>query len=141
MTTTDENGHSKTRRYDVRKNLLQVVENNHVGVSGGAITAINESYTTNYNYNPLGELLRTQDHLGNTVSYEYDTLGRKITSIDPDQGRKEFDFDVVGNLVAQTDARGKTTTYKYDPLNRLLQIVYPTDKGVQYSYDVDTIGT
>ncbi len=116
VTTTDENGHSKIRGYDANKNLRQVIEKNHVGVTDGAVASIDESYTTNYLYNAIGELLRTQDHFGNTVTYQYDTLGRKVTAIDPDQGRKDFAYDQVGNLVQKIDARGKTIISAEPPL-------------------------
>jgi YD repeat-containing protein len=140
-TTSDENVHVKQRVYDANKNLRQVVEKNHVGVSNGALTAIDDTYTTNYLYNPLGELLQTLDNYGNSATYVYDTLGRKITASDPDHGRKDYAYDRAGNLIAQTDARSVTTKYSYDPLNRTLQVTYPHDKGIQYTYDRETIGT
>ncbi|GFO57426.1 hypothetical protein GMSM_44330 [Geomonas sp. Red276] len=140
-TSTDENGHVKLRTYDANKNLRQVVEKNHVGVNGATLIPIDETYTTNYQYDPLGELLQSQDHLGNLVSYVYDTIGRKTSFLDPDQGRKDYVYDRVGNLIQQTDARGVITKFKYDPLNRLSKVTYPTDKGVDYQYDVDTKGT
>jgi YD repeat-containing protein len=140
-TTTDENGHARQRSYDANHNLRQVIEKNTVGVSGGALTSIDESYVTTYLYNPLGELLQTVDHLGNTASYLYDTLGRKVTVRDPDHGRKDYSYDRVGNLTSQTDARGITTNYTFDPLNRLLQVTYPKDSPLQYTYDREKIGT
>ena len=141
VTANDENSHVKIRSYDANKNLSQVVEKNHVGVSGNTITKIDESYTTKYQNNSLGELLQTSDNYGNIVKYVYDTLGRKITAIDPDQGQKSYAYDLVGNLNQQTDARGVVTKFTFDPLNRPLQVVYPKDKGVQYTYDQGTIGT
>ncbi len=140
ITATDENGHGKVRLYDANKNLLQVVEKNHVGANGGAITSIDESYTTNYFYNPLSELLQTQNNYGNTVTYWYDSLGRKVMAMDPDQGRKDFVYDLTGNLVQQTDGRGIITKFTYDQLNRTLRVLYPKDTGILYTYDLNTIG-
>ena len=130
ITGTDENGHAKTRSYDSNQKLRQVVEHNEA-----------ESYTTLYDYNSLGELLRTTDTLGNSAFFEYDTLGRKIVSSDPDLGKRSFLYDRTGNTISQNDARGITTRFEYDELNRVKLISYPNDRRVEYLYDQETIGT
>jgi uncharacterized repeat protein (TIGR02543 family) len=99
-----------------------------------------ESYTTSYDYNPLGDLLAIRDHLGNTSTNEYDSLGQKIHSFDVDLGQRDFSYDPVGNMSSQTDARGTVIKYQYDALNRLTLTDYPNDKDVQFIYDIETKG-
>ncbi|MBI5676158.1 MAG: DUF4214 domain-containing protein [Nitrospirae bacterium] len=130
VTETDENGHAKSYIFDASQRLLQVTENNQ-----GA------SYLTNYQYSPLGELLRITDHPGNITTINYDSLGRKKQMNDPDMGIWNYGYDRVGNLTSQTDARGITTNIQYDPLNRKALIDYPHDTDAQFTYDRETIGT
>jgi YD repeat-containing protein len=128
-TETDENGHTKAQTFDAGQNLAQVVENNQ-----------DTAYTTRYHYSPLGELRSVTDHIGNTSTHVYDSLGRKIKSIDVDLGQRLFEYDLAGNMISQTDARGITIQYQYDALNRQTLIDYPHDKDIQFVYDLSTKG-
>ena len=128
-TVTDENGHTKSQTFDSNKKLVQVVENNQ-----------GEAYTTGYQYSPLGELLAITDHLGNTSTNEYDSLGRRIKTVDVDLGQRLFTYDLAGNVISQTDAKGILTKYQYDALNRQTLVDYPNDKDIQFVYDLGTKG-
>ena len=130
VTETDENGHSKSYQFDASQRLKQVVEKNQ-----------GNFYTTNYQYNPFGELTRTTDHLGNITTVVYDSLGRKTQLLDPDMGIWSYGYDKVGNLTSQTDGRGITTTMQYDQLNRKTDVFYPTNPSVHLLYDAARIGT
>ena len=130
VTEIDENGHPTSYFFDSRKRLLQVTENN-----------AGESYVTEYQYQPTGELVKIQDHLGNTTDIEYDSLGRKSRMDDPDMGTWRYEYDAVGNLTRQTDARGVETQISYDELNRQTLVDYPNDTDTQYVYDEGKIGT
>jgi YD repeat-containing protein len=130
VTETDENGHPKSYSFDASQRLKQVIENN-----GGAL------YSTNYTYDPLGELVGINDHLGNVTTISYDSLGRKTGMTDPDMGTWGYGYDSVGNLISQTDARGITTSITYDELNRKKVINYPNSTDIQFTYDNPTIGT
>ncbi len=129
-TETDENGHTKSKTLDSNKKLILVVENNQA-----------EAYTTQYQNSTLGELLSITDHLGNTSTHEYDSLGRRIRTDDVDLGQRLFSYDAAGNMISQTDARGIVVWYQYDALNRKTLIDYPTDKDIQFVYDLNTKGT
>jgi len=130
VTETDENGHLKLKSFDADDKLVQVTEFNE-----------SDTYLTRYTYNPLGELLQTTNHLGNSSTHSYDSLGRKTKIIDPDLGVRTISYDKVGNLIANTDGRGRTTKYRYDPLNRVTLVDYPNDQDITYLYDSDKIGT
>lgn len=126
---TDENGHAKTYTYDAFQRLKTVVEKN-----SGA------SYTTTYEYNALGELLRIVDHLGKMSIMQYDSLGRKILMTDPNLGTWKYGYDRVGNLTSQTDARNIQTKFDYDSLNRKRHATSP-NRTWEFLYDAGTKGT
>ena len=129
VTETDENGHLKQKWFDAYGRLAQVTE-----VNGS------ETYLTRYSYNPLGELLTTTDHLGNTTNHIYDSLGRKTKVVDPNLGTRTSRYDRVGNIIATTDAKGITTKFTFDPLSRVTKVDYPNDTDITYVYDEGKIG-
>ena len=130
VTEEDENGHRTAYWFDAYQSLVQVQENNR-----------GESYYTKYQYSPIGELVRITDHLQNTTTIAYDSLGRKISMSDPDMGNWSYGYDKVGNLVSQKDAKGTETVIRYDELNRKILVDYPGDTDITFTYDTNTIGT
>ena len=79
----------------------------------------------NYSYRAGGELksLSRPGSTANSVistSMEYDTLGRKISMIDPDKGSYNYSYNAVGELVQErsTDANATCATLTYDRLGR-----------------------
>lgn len=130
VTETDENGHKKAYAFNARQQPLSVTEIN------GA-----ESFVTSYQYNLFGDLTQIRDHRGNTTLYGYDSLGRKISSNDPDLGGWDYTYDRAGNLIGQIDARDTIIQVSYDELNRKVREDYPHDRDVEYFYDNPTIGT
>lgn len=73
---------------------------------------------TKYTHTPAGQLETVTDAKDNTWSYEYDQLGRKTKTVDPDAGTSKFEYDGLDRLVAVTDGRGKKTSTQYDALSR-----------------------
>ena len=69
------------------------------------------------------------DPLGSITSYEYDGLGRKTKTTEPDPdgvGPKTspisaYTYDAVGNLLTLTDPVNNRTTWTYDNLHRRKQ--------------------
>jgi len=130
--TTDENGHRQASYSDAYGRLITVEELNN-----GA------TYTTTYQYDPLNHLVQVTDHAGHLTRLTYDSLGRKLSMVDPDMGPWSYTYDAVDNLATQTDARGVVTTFTYDVLNRLKSKSYtippgsgiPNPGGVLYQYD------
>ncbi|MEW6008874.1 MAG: toxin TcdB middle/N-terminal domain-containing protein [Candidatus Omnitrophota bacterium] len=122
-TKTDENGHSKKEYYDAYGNLIQVDEYN----SG-------QTYTTRYEYDIKGNLIRITDNQNNVTNITYDSLGRKIAMDEPDMGQWSYIYDDVGNLTEQADAKAQPITFQYDGINRLATKVIGA-KTVDYTYD------
>jgi len=124
QTDTDENGHTKKKVMDAYNNIVEVDEHNN-----------GSTYTTTYTYDSLNNLTKITDANSNQFTFTYDTLGRKVTEVDPDMGTWSYTYDGVDNLLTKTDNRGITTTNTYDELNRKASVSYPTDTGITYSYD------
>ena len=95
----DENGNRVDRTLGVRGEVLGIREYNG-----------NETYTTSYSYDSLGNLVGIEDDLGNDWVFEYDSLGRKIAEKSPDVGWVNFSYDGNGNLVNHTFGGGNLVT-------------------------------
>ncbi|MFI6102933.1 polymorphic toxin-type HINT domain-containing protein [Streptomyces sp. NPDC051310] len=76
--------------------------------------------STKFTYTPAGKLATVTDAKGNVWQYEYDQLGRKRKSIDPDAGTSTSTYDELDRIVAATDGRGTKTSTVYDKLGRPL---------------------
>ncbi|UGY94235.1 RHS repeat-associated core domain-containing protein [Streptomyces gobiensis] len=74
---------------------------------------------TKYRYTPGGELAKVTDAQDNVWEFEYDVMGRKVKSVDPDTGTTTTAYDAADQPVSTTDARGKKTSQVYDDLGRV----------------------
>jgi RHS repeat-associated protein len=104
---------------------------------------------TKYAYEASGEVSVIYDALATSsagysdprhqLAYTYDTLGRVLSTIDPDGGTSFTEYDRVGNVVTTTNARGQTTVYAYDALDRLEVVDRPgTEPTATITYDPHT---
>jgi YD repeat-containing protein len=69
------------------------------------------------------------------VQIEYDVLGRKVLSRDPDLGEWRYSYDGFGNVIRQVDALGRVTTMVYDSLGRMTSKT-DEDGTAEWVYDV-----
>ena len=94
---------------------------------------------THFFYDGRGNLSGVIDPEGGKVSYDYDSLGRKIKEErfleDGRVMRTEFGYDISNNLVSIKDSNGNITRYEYDLLGRLTKTIYPDGKFYEISYD------
>ncbi|MCL4394288.1 MAG: hypothetical protein M1482_05700, partial [Chloroflexi bacterium] len=114
-TTTDASGHQKRATLDAYGRTIAVEE-----FKGG------QTFTTEYDYDPLDRLSVVTDTLNSAITFSYDTLGRKIGMSDPDLGVWSYGYDPAGNLIQQTDQKEQRTCLYYDALNRLVGKNYQT---------------
>ena len=100
------------------------------GATGGV-----ENLTTTYQYNSMGQQSDVTDPLGNTTSYEYDPLGRLIStgyapavsvgSTSLVSTTTSETYDPAGNKITETDQLGRVTQYKYDDAGDLIEVDQP----------------
>jgi RHS repeat-associated protein len=127
--TTDANGKRKEVFTDAR----------------GKITSIKNYFSqgsdiwTSYRYNALDELIAVKDDQQNTITTNYDWLGRRISVSHPDAGLISFLYDRAGLLIKKITSTlqgtGKSISYKYDQ-ERVVHVIYPDNaqNNVKYTY-------
>lgn len=84
--------------------------------------------TTTYEYDALGRLVRVQDGLLNSTTFQYSSPNyayapTRITM--PSGVNTQYTYDARGNTLTHKDAAGNTTNYTYDSRDRLTQILEP----------------
>lgn len=90
---------------------------------------------TAYEYDALGERTATVDPNANRTEYAYDVLGRTVAVTDPLSGVTAYAYDARGNLASLTDPAGNVTSWAYDMLGQLTAETDPLDKTKTYAYD------
>jgi RHS repeat-associated protein len=78
------------------------------------------------------------DARGNVTQYAYDALGNLTRSQDPLGGVTTWEFkntNFPALVTATVDPRGNRTTYSYDARGNLLQEVHPLKRATTYTYD------
>lgn len=148
QTTTVTDPASKTRKSQV-DGTGRLVALTEPDTNGNLVN------TTYYTYTVLDALNTVADALTNptqTRTYNYDNLGRLISTVTPEGGQTCFGtrsgstcnqdgYDSFNNLLTRTDARGVVTSYTYDGLNRLKGMSYnvgstgvPATPSVSFTY-------
>ncbi|MBL6445373.1 hypothetical protein JMN32_03585 [Fulvivirga sp. 29W222] len=126
--TTDANG-IKTEQFTDARRRVTAVKN---FTSDGAVWK-------SFEYNAINEMISSIDDQGNSISSEYDWLGRVIKRVHPDAGTSLYTYDLANNLIELVTANlaesGNVITYKYD-FERLTDVVYPinAENNIHYTY-------
>lgn len=103
-------------------------------------------YTSQFRYNPLGQLIEAVDIYGNSIESTYDALGRCILTRYPamisatgKQARPETtrSYDLLDRLVVTTDANGYSTRVRYNVRGQPVELVHPDGTRERYTYALD----
>ncbi len=132
-TVTDQAGNVRRSKTDGLGRLVRVDEpdasTNNLG------TAASPVQPTSYEYDVFGNL-KTVAQGSQTRTFNYDSLSRLRSAVNPESGTSTYVYDDNGNRTQKTDARSIVSTYVYDALNRATSRSYsdgtPT---VTYNYD------
>ncbi len=141
--TTDLNGLKTESTYDDEARPL--TETQIITDDMGVET---DRYTTTYEYNSNGDVVKMTDALGNITRTEYDALNKVSATIDalgrrtemeyddrgnqvltryPDGSTETMVYDAENNVIETTDRAGRTTKTIYDALNRVEAVIYPDE--------------
>lgn len=93
------------------------------------------SGTTTYTYSTLGQLTKTVQGDGSTISYGYDLNGNQATITYPNGKSVTNAYDAVGHLVKVTDWLGNSTSYRYDANGNRIVAAYSNGVTATNSYD------
>jgi len=91
--------------------------------------------TTQFEYDAVGNRLKSIDARGNAARYVYDALNRNIKVIDPLLFETKLEFDGVGNKLAILDAKGGVTRFEFDAGNRVIKTTDAEGRVTTYAYD------
>ncbi|GGC87345.1 hypothetical protein GCM10011396_38240 [Undibacterium terreum] len=150
VTTFDEGGQPQYTATNYQ-GLVNVVTNpklqqrtNTLDVLGRAVQVVDSmSGSTNFRYEPFGNLNYTKDPNGNEISVLYDNLGRRTDLNDPDLGHIHYDVDPLGRTWRQVTpnqrAQSKATTFEFDALDRMVAR-HESDLESRWIYDAAAKG-
>ena len=86
-----------------------------------------KNLTTEQGYDVYGNIEWQEDSEYNVTWYDYDILGRCVTTYYADDTYTSTEYDQNGNIVASTDAEDSVTKYEYDDIDRCIKTIYPDD--------------
>jgi len=134
----------------------QISEENYYDVlTGLLLTNVVDQITTVYEYNTLGQVVRTvfpdntiisnhydgpriiatTDRVGNSTAYAYDLAGR-VTAVTNGRGYVvRYGYDAAGNRTNMVDALTNVTSYVYDNMNRVIRTILPDGRVAANAYD------
>jgi len=122
-------------KYDNQNNKIEESKN----FSNGLIQ------TTKCKYDDIGNLIVKIDHLGNSITYEYDSFSRLIKttypSIQDENGQRifpayKYEYDIFDNVIKIIDPKNYITNKTYNCRDQEIEIAYPDKTSEKYSYDL-----
>ena len=94
------------------------------------------SYTTQWQYDAVGNMTTLTDANGHATKYTYDAVNRPLKETYPDSLSRSYTYDAAGNLITRTDQLGQTTDYGYSDLYFLTNRNYPSAINDSFTYDL-----
>lgn len=121
---------------------------NHYDAAGKLILSYEVDETgdvvsTSFNYDSLGRKIESIDTYGNKTFYSYNNLGYlqeiKHPPVPNDKGELEepkviHQYDCLGNILLTIDPKGFETRTRYNSLNKPVEIVHPDGTREYFSY-------
>ncbi len=90
---------------------------------------------TAYDYDALGRLITTTNALSGTTVTHYDVLGRRVATTDLEGSVTHYGYDAAGRLVTTTNALSGALVTTYDALGRRVAQTDPLGHTSVYTYD------
>lgn len=93
------------------------------------------SYTTSYEYDPIGNRISMTDPDGYITNYYYDVLNRNIAEEDARGSISRTEYDALDNEIATIPPLGERSTYAYNRYNQVVSMADPLGHVTTNSYD------
>ena len=142
-TRTNRTGETILYQYDELNRVIQKTPPDEPAITyeydiaGRLIDVTQDSNTTTYDYDRLGQMTRVTYADGKQVAYEYDALGRRTKLIYPDSSFVTYKYDALSRL---TDIIDDTNTvlahYDYDALSGRVEATFANGSSTSYEYDL-----
>ena len=87
--------------------------------------------TTYFDYDEMGNILKTTNANGNVLTQEYDEKGRRTKVTDEKGYTVKSRYDLAGRVLEVTDANGNSLSYTYDALGRKKSVTSPEGRSAQ----------
>lgn len=94
------------------------------------------SQTTEFGYDPQGNVLTVKDPLNRTTTNQYDRFNRVAQVTDPAKGVTKYGYNGLGALIQVTDPRSLVTGYTIDGLGNMSQQVSPDTGTTVNTFDL-----
>ena len=98
-----------------------------------------EKYSVKYEYDALGRVISTTDEEGYTTKVKYDALGNVKSTIDANGNETDITtYDSVGRVTSVKGTDGSVTNYSYDARGNVLSAITNLsgiNKSSKYTYD------
>lgn len=131
-----------SERYDDESGISQVLTTSYEYDDLYRLTQVNYPFeeTVNYNYDPMGNrisMITTIDETDKIINYVYDASDRLLQS-----GGTTYDYDNNGNMVRKTENPGQITSYNYDGTNQLISLsrIFDGSQREIYNFEYDGDG-
>ncbi|QNE43542.1 type IV secretion protein Rhs [Frigoribacterium sp. NBH87] len=85
-------------------------------------------------YDEHGDLVETENALGDVARLERDQAGRPVAAVSPSGARTTFRYDAAGMLVSRRDPDGATWRFENGPGGRRTAVVDPLGARTELSY-------
>ncbi len=90
---------------------------------------------TQVEYNEIGQQSATIDQLGHRTEFTYDDMGRLTRTNYPDGTHDETTYDAEGRRLTSKDRAGRVTSFEYDELGRLTKTTYADNTFTSTTYN------
>ena len=129
-------------RFESESGIPQVLTTSYEYDDLYRLTQVNYPFeeTVSYNYDPMGNrisMITTVDGIDTTINYVYDASNRLLQS-----GGTTYDYDNNGNMIIKTENPGRITSYNYDGANRLISLstIFDVSQREVFNFEYDGDG-
>lgn len=134
---TDPDGNTNTYLYD-ELNRIKAANIQGQGPTvytydamGNVVRTEEDLGNTELTYDKWNRLTAVKDHQGNKVSYTYDLMGNKTGMIYPDDSKVAYKYDHISRL-EEIKYQEEVKTYRYDMKSQLVEETYPAIEGTRH---------